>query len=79
MRLVKAKKNTSGEIELIFKNGFSKTFDAVVFAIPFSTLRKVDLDASLGLPQWKLLAINELRYGTNAKMMVGFDGRPWLA
>jgi monoamine oxidase len=79
MRLVKAKKNTSGEIELIFKNGFSKTFDAVVFAIPFSTLRKVDLDASLGFPQWKLFAINELRYGTNAKMMVGFDGRPWLA
>jgi monoamine oxidase len=51
----------------------------VVFAIPFSTLREVELDASLGLPDWKKFAIEELRYGTNAKMMVGFDRRPWLA
>ena len=82
MRLVKARKNTRGEIELTFENGFgtvSKTFDAVVFALPFSTLREVELDVSLGLPVWKLFAINELRYGTNAKMMIGFDGRPWLA
>jgi monoamine oxidase len=78
MTLVKARKNAS-EIELTFENGFSKTFDAVVFAIPFSTLSDVELDASLGLPTWKLFAINKLRYGTNAKMMVGFDRRPWLA
>ena len=38
-----------------------------------------NLDASLALPAWKLFAINELRYGTNAKMMVGFDRRPWLS
>jgi monoamine oxidase len=79
MRLVEARKNANAEIELFFENGFSKPFDAVVFAIPFSTLREVKLDVSLGLPAWKLFAINELRYGTNAKMMVGFDGRPWLA
>jgi len=82
MRLVRARKNAGGDIELTFKNGsqtFSKTYDAVVFAIPFSTLREVDLDASLALPAWKLFAINELRYGTNAKMMVGFDRRPWLS
>jgi monoamine oxidase len=82
MKLVKARKNASGEIELTFKNGsrtVSTRYDAVVFALPFSTLRDVELDASLGLPNWKLFAINELRYGTNAKMMVGFDGRPWLA
>ena len=82
MKLVKARKNAGGEIEIVFKNGsktVSTTYDAVVFAIPFSTLREVELDASLGLPPWKLFAINELRYGTNAKMMVGFDRRPWLA
>jgi monoamine oxidase len=82
MKLVKARKNASGEIELFFKNGsrtVSTRYDAVVFALPFSTLRDVELDASLGLPAWKLTAINELRYGTNAKMMLGFDGRPWLA
>ncbi|HXV78917.1 MAG TPA: FAD-dependent oxidoreductase [Candidatus Binatia bacterium] len=81
MTLVKARKKAGG-IEIVFNNGsktVSKTYDAVVFAIPFSTLREVELDASLGLPAWKLSAIKELRYGTNAKMMIGFDGRPWLA
>jgi monoamine oxidase len=81
MRLVKASKN-GGKIDLTFENRFgsvSKTFDAVVFAIPFSILREVTLDASLGLPDWKKFAIKNLRYGTNAKMMVGFDDRPWLA
>ncbi|HSF29126.1 MAG TPA: FAD-dependent oxidoreductase [Candidatus Tectomicrobia bacterium] len=82
MKLVKARKNASSGIELTFKNGsktISTTYDAVVFAIPFSTLREVELDASLSLPDWKRFAIRELRYGTNAKMMVGFDSRPWLA
>jgi monoamine oxidase len=82
MKLVKARKNANGEIELTFKNGartVSTRYDAVVFALPFSTLREVELNADLGLPAWKLTAINELRYGTNAKMMVGFDGRPWLS
>ncbi len=31
------------------------------------------------MPAWKRLAINELGYGTNAKMMVGFTSRPWKA
>ncbi len=82
MKLVKARKNASGDIELTLKNGsksVSTAYDAVVSAIPFSTLREVELDVSLELPDWKQLAINELRYGTNAKMMVGFDSRPWLA
>jgi monoamine oxidase len=39
----------------------------------------VELDASLDLPKWKRDAINELRYGTNAKMMIGFNSRPWIA
>ena len=49
----------------------------MVLAIPFSVLRDVTLDASLGLPAWKLFAIRNLGYGTNAKMMVGFDGPVW--
>jgi monoamine oxidase len=50
----------------------------VVLAIPFSTLRDVALDASLDLPPGKRLAIDELAYGTNSKMMIGFNGRPWF-
>ena len=50
------------------------TWDAVVF----STLHFVSLDASLGLPDGKRFAIENLAYGTNSKMMIGFNGRPWL-
>jgi monoamine oxidase len=81
MKLVKARKSPSGAIELTFLRGskaVGKAYDAVVLALPFSTLREVELDASLDLPVWKRSAIDELQYGTNAKMMVGFDGRPWV-
>jgi len=49
----------------------------VILAIPFTLLRSVHLDDSLGLPAIKRRAIGELTYGTNAKLMVGFTGRPW--
>src|SRR6185503_14560809 len=82
MRLVRARKTSGGQVELTFDDaGRTRiaTHDAVVLAIPFSVLRTVDLDASLGLPPWKRLAIDQLGYGTNAKMMMGFNGRPWNA
>lgn len=77
--LVAARKDSGGRVVLTFQNGSRTTdvtHDAVVFAIPFTTLRQVDL-RGLALPDWKLFAINNLQYGTNAKLMVGFNGRPW--
>ncbi len=47
----------------------------VLLAIPFTTLREVRLDVPL--PAVKERAIRELRYGTNAKLMIGFDRRVW--
>ncbi|MFO1506712.1 MAG: NAD(P)/FAD-dependent oxidoreductase [Lysobacterales bacterium] len=47
----------------------------VVLAIPFTTLRRVNL--AVELPDWKQRAIADLRYGTNAKLMIGFDERVW--
>jgi monoamine oxidase len=79
MALAKARKLPSGQIELTFKNGVVKTHDLVVLAIPFSVLRSINLDPSLGLPSWKTKAINELGYGQNSKNMVGFNARPWAA
>ena len=67
----------SGQYELTFGDGSSATHDIVVLAIPFTILRRLELDPSLGLPDWKLDAINNLGYGTNAKNMVGFSGTPW--
>jgi monoamine oxidase len=81
MKLQRARKTPAGRVELTLRSGsstVSATHDAVVFAIPFSVLREVTLDASLGLPAWKLLAIQNLGYGTNAKMMLGFNGPMWL-
>jgi monoamine oxidase len=82
MRLVRVFKTATGKIDLSFQQAASTKqaiFDAVVLALPFTTLRDVDLDASLGLPTWKSDAIDLLGYGTNAKMMVGFDSRPWVS
>ncbi|HZO15268.1 MAG TPA: NAD(P)/FAD-dependent oxidoreductase [Polyangiaceae bacterium] len=81
-KLVKVKKLSDGRIELTFKQGNTTIVaqhEAVVLALPFSTLRDVDLDASLAIPPWKQLAIDNFGYGTNAKLMLGFNGRPWLA
>lgn len=49
--------------------------DYVVLTVPFSVLRNVSLQ--LPLPAWKLNAIQNLGYGTNAKLFLGFNGRPW--
>lgn len=53
------------------------TADFVLLTLPFTVLREVYLDAGLNLPPEKVSAINELGYGTNAKLMLGFTGRPW--
>jgi monoamine oxidase len=81
-KLVRARKTAAGKVELTFKSGnktVTKVHDAAVFAMPFSVLRDVELDPSLTLPPEKHAAITELGYGMNAKTMIGFDARPWLA
>ena len=74
-------KPPAGRIELTFDTPagvVSRTHDAVVLAIPFTTLRAVELDIDLDRVPGKRAAIEDLGYGTNAKMMVGFNGRPWI-
>lgn len=66
-----------GEYELRFATGAPVTADAVVLTLPFTVLRTLDLDPSLGLSAAKRHAIDTLGYGMNAKTMVGFDARPW--
>ncbi|MCC2655100.1 MAG: amine oxidase [Panacagrimonas sp.] len=76
-RLAAISKTSGGEFELTFDN-LTHRCDAVVLTLPFSVLRTLHLDPSLDLPLDKQFAIANLRYGTNAKMMLGFDARPWL-
>jgi monoamine oxidase len=80
-RLVAARKSAAGLAQLTFERGgktFTRSHQAVVFALPFTMLREAQLDASLGLPPEKLYAINNFVLGTNAKMHVGFNGRFWF-
>jgi monoamine oxidase len=49
--------------------------DQVVLALPFSTLREVDLSRS-GFSRRRLACIDQLGMGTNAKLLMQFDRRP---
>ena len=49
--------------------------DIVVLAVPFTMLREMKIDVEL--PALKKKAIAELGYGANAKVLVGFNSRPW--
>jgi len=48
-----------------------------ILALPFTLLRKVRIDVEL--PAAKRRSIDNLAYGTNAKLMIGFDRRVWRA
>jgi monoamine oxidase len=77
-KLVKAA-TVDSEIELVFdaaEGEVKVTCDRVVFALPFSTLRTVNLDG-LELTEEKRTIIADLGYGTNAKIMGGFSRRTW--
>ena len=80
--LVAVRRTSSGGIELTFDTPggtVTRVHEIAVLTIPFSVLRGVALDTNLGIPPAQQVAIDELGYGTNAKMMIGFTGRPWLA
>ncbi len=73
-----ARINADGSYALTFQDsGATRTVkaDHVVFALPFSILRSCNL-TGLGLPVLKQVAINELSYGQNAKLMVGVQREP---
>jgi monoamine oxidase len=77
-RLTRLGRGADGQYLLYFNGGkVPERADVVVLAIPFTVLRSVQLDATLGLSADKLRAIGTLGYGTNAKTMVAFGGRPW--
>jgi monoamine oxidase len=63
---------------LTFQTGNGATdvdADIVVMTLPFTMLREVKMQVEL--PELKKRAINELGYGANAKVLVGFNSRPW--
>ncbi len=77
-KLVKIKESNNG-YKLYFTDTNGTTIpvnaDIVISAIPFTLLREVELDVAL--PTWKTNAINNLGYGTNSKLLLGFSSRVW--
>jgi monoamine oxidase len=72
-------RNGDGSFSLKFKSGSASvtvTADRVILAIPFSILRKLDT-GSAGFNQVKTTAIQQLGYGTNAKLHLQFNQRLW--
>lgn len=78
-RLISAADAPAGKFALTFENAsgsYEVLVDRVVFALPFTVLRHVDTTA-LSLSAEKRRIIDEVGYGTNAKVMGEFATRPW--
>ena len=80
--LVAVRRNPSGSYTLTFERKGRTTdivADKVVFALPFSILNtSVDL-RNAGLSDLKMVSIRELAMGSNSKLNVQFNSRPWIA
>ncbi|WP_128544896.1 flavin monoamine oxidase family protein [Larkinella soli] len=74
-RTLKAVKKNGSKIELVFEGGPSVLADFVVLTLPFTKLRQVDIQVPLDPVKKK--SIQELGYGKNAKLMMGFNTRHW--
>jgi monoamine oxidase len=79
-QVLEALRGDAGGYVLTFRNG-SATREVraaqVILALPFTLLRQVRLDVDL--PSRKRHAIEHLAYGSNAKLMIGFERRAWRA
>ncbi|QJW90647.1 NAD(P)-binding protein [Spirosoma taeanense] len=74
-RALRAMSLRGSQYELIFDGSKPILADYVILTIPFSVLSNVSLN--LNLPAIKKKAIQQLGYGTNAKLVMGFSGRSW--
>lgn len=57
------------------QSAFDRTYERILFAIPFTTLREVTLNVNL--PREKRFAIDKLGYGTNGKLITAYRNRVW--
>lgn len=79
-RLVRVRERAHGGYRLDFDTGPSVRrvdADIVVFSLPFTLLRQVDLQGLL--PPSKQHCVDTLGYGHNAKLIMGLSSRPWRA
>lgn len=83
-QLVRLGRASDGRYELTVQRGAATEVlkaDTVVLSLPFTLLRQVEIAPELwnALPPAQRQAIRELGYGTNSKLICGFDRRVWAA
>jgi monoamine oxidase len=79
-RLLRVARQADGRVRLSFATAGGSVdtlHDAVVLALPAPLMREVEFTTSAALPAANRFAIDNFDYGSNSKMMVGFNGRPW--
>ncbi|MES2990635.1 MAG: FAD-dependent oxidoreductase [Pseudomonadota bacterium] len=79
-RLLRVARQADGRVRLSFATAggtIDTVHDAVVLTLPAPMMRQVEFAASVSLPAGNRFAIDQFDYGTNSKMMIGFNGRPW--
>jgi monoamine oxidase len=79
--LLAAKQTPAGRYQLTLQGAgapFEDVADHVVFALPFSILRTLDLNGA-NFSALKMTAINQLAMGSNSKLNVGFTRRHWVS
>jgi len=80
-RLVRVARDAGGRVRLAFAVGnrtVETVHDAAILTLPAPMMRHVEFAPSAALPAENRFAIANFDYGTNSKMMVGFEGRPWF-
>ncbi len=77
--LVAVRARADGTLDVVFDHRGRTVHvlaDKLVLALPFTQLRKCEL-SSLSLTPEKKLSIASMPYGTNTKLMVATNSRPW--
>ncbi|MBK9299783.1 MAG: FAD-dependent oxidoreductase [Bacteroidetes bacterium] len=68
--------NSDSSYTIIFKSGEKITAKSVVCTIPFTILRNIKLNLK-NISSEKRKCIDELGYGMNTKLVLGYNGSPW--
>lgn len=61
---------------ITFENGETIRSKSVVCTIPFTILRNLKLNLK-DMSEQKRMCIDQLGYGNNTKLVLGYDGQPW--
>ncbi len=75
-KLEAIQENSNGSFKLKFEGKSEFSADIVLIALPFTVLRTLDIK-KVKLEDFKRKSIMEMGYGTNSKLMMGFQERAW--